>query len=722
MFQLKKLKFFYKKKGNLIFFWKDIYEEVRIIKKYPIVLQDEIKDCGVSCISMILKYYGGYVKKSNLLDMTKTNRKGTTAFNIKYTLINLGFEAKGIKCKLKDINKNNIVLPCIANVTISDSYKHFVVIYEINYNKRYLVIGDPADKIKKISFDYFNKIFNDVLIVCYPIKNIPIYKDLNFYKLIINLVLPHKKELLNIFILSTFITLFSIITSFYTEYMINSLTIYSKKYLIIIFYIFFSIYILKIISNYFRNKLLLFINEKLDLALTLDVFNKIINLPYSYYQNRTTGDVISRINDLESVRDMIGKVSITLFVDFPLTLVSLIVLFLINRTLFIIGVFILVIYFIIIILFRRSFSDYIKKIQVKKGEATSFMVESISGFETIKGIHIEKNVENKFEKKYVKLLSTVFKYQSLYFIQNLFKEFVDNIGFILITLVGCYLVADDIINLGNLLTFSTLLIYFLEPIKNIINLDTIVKQAKHSLNRIIDIVTYENKDFGLVGSMDNGDIEFKGLNYSFNDRDYVLKNINLKIEKGSKVMVVGKSGSGKSTLFKTLMRFYKIENNKIFINSTDLNNYKIEELNKKILYISQNEILFNDTLYNNLNFDSKDSSRLLDISKMCYVDEIIDSNLGYNMLIEENGFNLSGGEKQRIVLARALLKNFNVLIIDEGLSQVDIDMERKILKNVFNTFKDKTIIVISHRLDNLDLFDNLVSFKNGAVYNEKRCG
>ena len=693
-----------------------------IIKKYPLVVQDEFKDCGASCISMIIKFYGGYISKSNLIDMTKTTKKGTTAFNIKNTLIDLGFEARGIKCKLKDINKDNIVLPCIANVILNKSYKHFIVIYEINYTKKYLVIGDPADKIKKISFDNFNKIFNNVLIVCYPIKNIPIEKHTSYFDLLISLVKPHKNILLNICILSIFITLFSIVTSFYTEFMINSLNVYSKKYLLLLFYIFFSLYILKIISNYFRNKLLLYINQKIDLVLTLDVFKKIIKLPYNYYQNRSTGDVISRINDLESVRDMIGSVSISMFVDLPLTLVSLVVLFLISRTLFIIGIIILVLYLIIIIIFRKIFNDNIRKIQIKKGETTSFMVESISGFETIKGIHIENSIQRKFENKYVKFLSIIFKYQNLYFIQNLFKEIIDNIGFISITLVGCMLVINGKISLGNLFTFNALLVYFLEPIKNIINLDTKIKEAKNSIRRILDITTYEEKNNGLVGKMECGDIEFKNLDFSFNDRDYILKNVNLTIKDKDKVMVIGKSGSGKSTLFKILAKFYDVKNSKVFINKIDLNNYKLSEINKNILYLGQNEILFNDTLYNNLIFDSSVCSKLLDMCKMCYVDEIVDSNLGYNMLIEENGFNLSGGERQRIVLARTLLRDFNILIIDEGLSQVDVDMERKILKNLFEHFKDKTIIFISHRLDNLDLFDNLVKVEGGVVWNERKCG
>ncbi|MBR6690366.1 MAG: peptidase domain-containing ABC transporter [Bacilli bacterium] len=687
------------------------------MKKYPIVLQDEIKDCGVSCIQMIINYYGGYVKKSNLLEMTKTSKKGTTAYNIKNTLENLGFSTKGIKCNLNDINKDNIVLPCIASVIIDESYKHFIVIYEINFKKKYLVIGDPADKIKKISYEEFNKIFNNVLIIFFPTKTLPKEKNVSQIKFIFNLLKSHKKILFNIFILSIFITLFSILTSFYTEYMINSLNFYSKNYLIFLFCIFFSIYILKIFSDFFRNKLLLFINQKLDLVLTLDVFKKIIKLPYNYYQNRTTGDVVSRINDLESIRDMISKVALSIFVDLPLTLISLIVLYFINNTLFIIGLIILVLYFIIIVIFRRIFNDYIKKIQLKKGEATSFMVESISGFETVKGMHLENNITDKFEKKYVKYLKDIFNFQNLFFFQNLFKELIDNIGFIVITLVGCILVINGNMNIGRLLTFTSLLVYFLEPIKNIINLDTIIKEAKNALKRILDLVCYEEDKKGLVDTFYNGDIEFKDLDFSFNDRDYILKNINLKIKKGTKIMVIGKSGSGKSTLFKILMRFYKSKNNKVFINNVDLNKYNINTLNNNILYLGQNEILFNDTLYNNLVFDNSNSSRFLDICKMCYVDKIVDSNLGYNMLIEENGFNLSGGEKQRIMLARTLLKRFNILIIDEGLSQVDVNMERKILKNIFDYFKDKTIIVISHRLDNLDLFDSLVKIENGVVNN-----
>ena len=681
-----------------------------------------MKDCGVTCLEMIIKYYKGYLKKSTLLQMTKTTKEGTTLYHLNETLKKIGFDSKGVKCNLNDITKENIILPCIANVIINNSYKHFIVIYEINFKKKYLIIADPQDKIKKISYKEFEKIFNKYLLIFYPLKKLEIENKISLKNFLYKIISPNKKNLIQILILSIFITIFSILTSFYTEYMINEINTYSHYNLIIIFSIFFLIYILKITTNFIRNKLLVFINQKLDLILTLDTYNKIIKLPYSYYHNRTTGDMLSRINDLDNVRGMISKVALSLFIDLPLTIVSLIILSIINIKLFIIGLIILILNLIIILLFRNPFNDYIKRLQIKKSETTSYMIESISGFETVKGNHLENEAINKFEKKYVKLLKDIFNYQNLYFLQDFLQELINDIGFILITLIGSILVIENEITLGELFTFSSLLMYFLEPIKNIINLDNEIKEAKNSLKRILEIITYENNECGKITKLENGDIIFKNLNYSFDDKKNILNNINFKIKKNSKVMIIGKSGSGKSTIFKLLMKYYNVNNNKIFINDIDINNYTKDVVDNNILYLSQNEILFSDTLYNNLIFGNSDSSKLLDITKICHVDKLLDDNLGFNMLIEENGFNLSGGEKQRIMLARALLKKFEILIIDEGLNQIDVDLERKILKNIFNKFKNKTIIIISHRLDNLDLFDDVIHIEKGEIKNELKCG
>ena len=211
-----------------------------------------------------------------------------------------------------------------------------------------------------------------------------------------------------------------------------------------------------------------------------------------------------------------------------------------------------------------------------------------------------------------------------------------------------------------------------------------------------------------------GDIEYKNVSYAFNWNKKILNNINLKIKAGEKVLLLGPSGSGKSTMLKMLMNYYKVDRNKIEIDGIDINDLKNSSY---IKYINQIETLFTDTLYNNLVLGNNiEQDKINNVINICKLNEIVNKdNLGLNQLIEENGFNLSGGERQRIVLARTLLMNFDILIIDEGLNQVDIDLEKSILKDLMNYYKDKTIIVISHRLNNKELYNRVLNMHNGVL-------
>jgi len=503
------------------------------------------------------------------------------------------------------------------------------------------------------------------------------------------------------------------------EYMLNGIyNTNSKKIILLIFIVFFSINLVRALSDYFRNKVLIYINQKIDLHLTLDTFKKIILLPYRYYKNRTTGEILSRINDLDIVREVISKVALSLFVDLPLTIISAIFLYFINPTLFFISIIILLSYILIIIIFKPIFDNHITNIQEQKAHSTSYMIESISGFESVKGIHKESIINDKFERKYVTYLNSLFNFHNSYFFQVFLKEIINNIGFLLIIFFGCLLVIDNKIELGTLLTFNSLVLYFLDPIRNIIDLDSSIKQAVNSVDRILEL-DIEHNDCGILDNIIKGDILIKNLDYSYDDRKAVLKKIDLNIKYGSKVIVLGSSGSGKSTLFKLLMKYYPVDMNKIYLDSVDINNYNLNAIKNNIIYISQNETLFTDTVYNNVVLNNNiDNKELIRLSRICFVDEVVNNNLGFNTLVEENGFNFSGGEKQRIILLRAILNSFNILIIDEGLNQVDISLERKILKNLIREFSNKTIIFISHRIDNIDLFDNVIEINNGVIVKE----
>ncbi len=685
--------------------------------KYPFVKQDGINDCAVASLLMIIKYYKGNVGVEQLRSMTKTTKTGTTAYHLIETAKQIGLDAKGIKCELDILNKDNIVLPAIVHVTIDQSYNHYLVIYEINFKKKTILIADPASKIKRISFTEFEKMWNKIIIFMYPIYKLPLYKNnFSLLKFVMTIIKKCKKEFVNILFLSLFLTIFSIVVSFYFKYMIDGIAYSnSKEYLTFIFVIFLLVHFLKIITDFFRNKVLIYLNQKIDIMLTMETFKQIILLPYNYYCNRTTGEVISRINDLGTVREMISKVAYTLFIDLPLTLLSFVFLIFISTSLFIVALILLILYIINILVFKSIFSNYINKIQIKKAEVTSYMVESISGFETVKGINIETKVISKLENKYVQLLKQIKKFEESYNYQYLVKELINNIGFIIIIYLGVRLVNNQVITLGQLLTFNALLTYFLGPIRNVVDLDSSVKEANNALRRIIDIF-YEPEQTGIVESSINGDIYLDKLNYTYNDRDYVLKHISLKIKNQEKVLIIGDSGSGKSTLLKILMKYYQVNRGQVKINEIDINDYCLENYKNNISYVSQKEMLFTETLEKNLKINNSNTNEFLDIAKICEVDEIIkNNNVGYKMLIEENGNNISGGEKQRIVLARALLKPFNLLIIDEGLNQMDINLERRILKRVINKYHDKTIIVVTHRLENMDLFDKVIELKEGRL-------
>ena len=489
----------------------------------------------------------------------------------------------------------------------------------------------------------------------------------------------------------------------------------SKNTLLILFIVFLLINIFKLISDFFRNKLLIYINQRIDLVLTLDTFKQIILLPYTYYRNRTTGEVVSRFNDLSAVRNMISKVALSLFVDLPLTIISLIFLFFINSTLTYITIIMFTLYLFILILFKSSITKNIQNVNESHAISSSYMVEAISGFETVKGLSLENQVMNKYEKKHINELKNLIKYDNINNTQYTLKELVNSLGLLFITYIGILLVYDNKLSISSLITFNSLLVYFLNPIRNIIDMDSDIKESKNALRRVLEMLD-KNKEKGLI-KKEIKKIEFKNLTYSYDNTKKILNKINLKIDTNQKIMIVGESGSGKSTLLKLIMKYYKTPRNMLYLNDIDINDYDMKCIKENICYVSQNEILFTDTLYNNIVFDRNIcGGDFLEMTKLCEVDEIIkNNNLGYNLLIEENGFNLSGGEKQRVILSRSLLKPFNILIIDEGLNELDINLERRILKRIFTKYKDKMIIVISHRLENMDLFDRVLEFSKSKL-------
>lgn len=661
---------------------------------------------------MIVKYYNGDISISKLAEMSYTNKFGTSAYHLVETLKKIGFESEGIKLDLNEL-KNYNQFPVIAHTTVNKYFGHFVVIYKIDKNNNF-IIGDPSRKIVKIKKEEFTKIYNGIVITAKPIKTIPRYSKNKFVlNYIFNIIINNKLFFILIFIFSILSTILTIFITFYFQFMIDSITNLQIN-LIKIFMISLFIQLIILIFNYIRNEFIILINKKIDDNLTFNVFKKIMLLPYPYYKNRTTGEVISRITDLVKIKDLISEILIFSIIDFILSLLSGIVIFNINQKLFYFSLIILIVHFILIILFKMKKINKIEKVLRNKDTINSIMIESINGFETIKGLGVENIFINKFKIKFFNYTKEIFSLEKFQNKEIFITNLISNLSFLLIIFLGIILIKNNQLSIGELITIQFLLNLFLEPIKKIINSSTNIFESIESIKRIDEILFIEEEKIELSSF---NEIQINCLTYNQGNIKPILNNICLSINKSNKIMLIGKSGSGKSTLLKILKGYYKIEDNHVFIDNIDINKISNENIKDNITLVAEKEILFTDTIYNNILVDRQlNQNEFLEIVDICEINEITkNNNFGINMFIEENGYNLSLGEKERIILARALVNKFKILLIDEGLSQVDTNMERRILKKLFSKYKDKIIIIITHRTDNMDLFNKVVRIEDGNI-------
>lgn len=685
------------------------------MKKDLIVIQDGAKDCGASCLLSIIRYYGGNISKEKLIDMTKTTKDGTTFFGISSAAESLGLTTKSYK--VDEIDKIKKIIPPILCQINNNGYNHFIIIYKI-YNN-HLLIMDPSKGKEVIDLFDFNNIWTGYIMLFE--KNLPLINNKEnkiFGKIIKEVIIKNKGNILFITILSLIITTSTCLASFYSEVVFDKVIDTEINNLIFITLIFFILFIIKNITNFIRNHLLIYLNQKLDISIILNAFSKIILLPYRYYKNKTTAEVLSRINDLSYVKKFISKIIITIFLDTLVFIIAFIIIYTINRK--ILNIFILteILYLIIILIFNKTIKKYTIQSQKNIALINSAIVESVSSFETIKGLNIEDNMIYKFSQNYSKALNTNYNLEKLNNTISLLKEFITDISLLLINFCSFKLIMTNHLTIGNYMTITMLSNYLIYPIRNIINLTEEYHYVKNSITRANNLFEVEDENIYDDKKLEiNGNIKITNLKYTFNNKNYILKNINLFIKDKDRVILLGPSGSGKSTILKILYKYLEVDRKTVYINGYDINDYSLIDIRKNITYISQNEIIYNDTIRNNIILDREVSEiDYLNICHLLHIDDIVKDNiLGYDYILEENAINLSGGQRQKIILARSFLKRSNIIMIDEGFSQIDIETEREILQNIFRYFYNKTFIVISHRTENLDLYNRIIKIKGGKI-------
>lgn len=701
--------------------------------KYYCIKQHDITDCGAACLATISKQNGYKISISKIREVAGTDKQGTNAFGVIKAAEQLGFSAKGVKGN-KEAFFSEFPLPCIAHVVVDGGLLHYVVIHKIT--EKQVIIADPAVGIVKLKPEEF---FGEVAEAGKPPKYqwsgvlILLVKTEKFQKgdetkglfgRFFHLLLPQKKLLLHIFVASLLYTILGIIGAFYFKALVDDVlpdglrkTLMTLSIGVILLNVF------KVLLNAFRSHLLLYLSQKLDIALLLGYYRHVLELPMNFFGTRKVGEIISRFQDAGNVRDAISGATLTIMIDTLMAVCGAVILYMQNGKMFGITLIVVVLYMIIVVSFNKWYEKLNRKQMEDNAQLTSYLVESLNGIQTVKAYNAERKANQETELKFVKLLKSIFHLSWVSNLQTSLKTFVELVGGVVILWVGGVSVINGEMTMGALITFNSLLVYFLDPIKNLINLQPQMQTAVVAADRLGEILDLEaektEKEYRKLSPESlSGDIEIRNLDFRYGTRHLVLENIDLSIRKGEKVAFVGESGSGKTTLSKLLLHLYTPEKGEITIGGTNIEDIQIESLRDKIAYIPQETFLFSGTILENLSLglDNATMDDIIEACKMAQAHEFINKlPLRYETRLEENGTNLSGGQRQRLAIARAMLKNPDILILDEATSNLDAITECALDKTINEFAKDMTTIFIAHRLSTIKNCDRIFVMENGRI-------
>ena len=681
------------------------------MKKNIIVRQQDMKDCGVCCLLSIMKYYNGYVPIEVLRQDTKTSLEGTTAYHLVKTAINYGFDAYGMK--LENLNElENAILPIIAHVEMNN-LNHFVVVYKIEKNM--VTVMDPAKGKIKISRNDFESIWTKNIITLYPKYQLPkIINENHLIGIIIEILKREKKTILKIIFLTALLTVITIFTGFYLKIGIYFASENEEKEILYqLFLFFFGLFMIKEMLFYFRNHFKIYLNKNLDGFLYHDFLKHLFLLPNYFIKDRTTGEIMIRVKELENIKNVLSEILITILLDSILAFSVGIILWTINKRLFLILCFIVLLYSICGIISGKILYKAALKVNETEVNFQSNLIENVESFITLKNLNIIKLMFQKLEISLVKYLKNSYYLNKKIVNTNSIASFVEELLNFSVISFGLLEIISHNCSLINLITFESLVSFFFTPFKTIINILPSYNYVKVSITKTNDFynIPEEQQKNGLE-TFQNGDIIIENLNFSYNDFSKIFADFCLRIKEKSCVLFKGESGCGKSTLCQMISRLLETNQNEIRIGDTNINDYSLNTIRKNITYVSQKEHLLQDTIRNNiiLNRDV-DETKYKEILKICAIDSIVSKKpLRYETFLASDSNNISGGEKQRIILARALLNPFQILILDEALSEVNNDLEIDIIRKIKDSFKDKTIIYVSHK-NHDKYFDQVYNFE-----------
>jgi ABC-type bacteriocin transporter len=692
--------------------------------KQIFVKQHDATDCAAACLAMVCLYYKKETTITRLRDMMGTDLKGTNLLGLSKCADELGFVTQPVRVDREGF-LSKFTLPCIANVITKEGMTHFVVVFKIT--DKYVVIGDPAKEFMRITVDEFYLDFTGVLLILKPNNKFTLEKDKTgkLYSRFIKLITPHKKLFIYAIVASVILTILGIVSSLFNKIIMDEVLPYKlKSTLLLMVIIFIGIAFVQIMISFVRQWMLLHLSQKIDIPLLLGYFEHIYKLPMKFFSTRKTGDIITRFSDAFTIKDVFTNIALTVIMDISMALITGIILFNMNSGLFSIIAILAIVSIILVFIFRQPYKKINQEQMQQASVLNSQIIEGLRAVETIKGNANEETELEGIEKEYIKSLRISFKEGMLSNTQSSIANVIQTAGNMLLMYFGIMSVINGNLTLGSLMAFTTMAGFFMDPVNRLVGLQLQLQEANISMRRLTEIMDYEQEQDGqnfneLEGVI--GDITIKNVTFRYGNRKPVINNLSFSIPKGKKIALVGASGSGKSTIAKLLLKYYEPEAGDILIDGMDINEYSNDSVRRSISYVPQSIELFSKSIYDNIRVTKMNSTldEVKEAAKKADAHEFIRKlPLQYYSYLEEAGAGLSGGEKQRIAIARAFLKDSDFYILDESTSNLDFATENIIFNMIYNQFRKKTMLIIAHRLATVKNCDAIIVLENGEIIEE----
>ncbi len=701
--------------------------------KFTFHRQLDALDCGAACLYMIADYYKKKVNIDYIRELCGINKQGVSLLAISEAAEQIGFKTIGGKITLEQL-KSSSIFPCILHW----NQNHFVVLFKIKKSfikKEYIFyIADPAKGIIKYTETEFKKHWIStihqqsekgiVLILQDTGTNFNFIEKSNVSsKYIVKYILRYKKYFLQIllsFIIAGFIQLlFPYLTQAIVDIGIGTKNI-SFIYLVLIAQL--TLTLSRILSDYLRQWLFLHVGTRLQLYLLSTYLIKLLKLPIKFFDTRQIGDLVQRIDDHQRIERFFTNYFVEFVYHILFFIIYLFILLSFDTNVFFIFIFFSILQTLWILLFlkkRRKIDFILFELNGKNNQTTYNL---FLGIQEIKLQQCEKAKRWEWEDIQAETFYVYLKSLKLSQIQNLGITLLNEIKNILIVILTATFVTQDKITIGTMMAIQYIIGQLVLPIDQIIQFIQNIQDMKISMERIQQVQQHPSENESKIipkNTFKDYSIYVNNLSFKYDGQyKFVLENIQLIIPEKKITAIVGPSGSGKTTLLKILLQFYNPQKGDIIIDGYSLKNLNTDWWRSKIGVVMQDGFIFYDTIANNIAAydENLNIERLIFSAKVANIHDYIESlPLGYNTRIGNDGINLSQGQKQRILIARSVYKNPDYFFFDEATNALDANNEREIIQNLNQIFKNKTVVIIAHRLSTVKNADQIVVINEGKI-------